>query len=64
MPKAKSNKVCSVKECSKTFYAKEMCKHHYMDANRLKFYSSNAKPKEEFDYEDFWQFVKKELSIG
>jgi hypothetical protein len=64
MPKPKSNRICGVKECSKAFYAKDMCKYHYMDANRVRFSPSNAKPKEEFDYEDFWQFVKKELSIG
>jgi hypothetical protein len=64
MPKVKSTKICSVEDCTKAFYAKDFCKHHYMNANKSRFYSSNPKPKEEFDYEDFWQFVKKELNLG
>ena len=59
MPKVNYPTACSISGCSASHYAKGFCKQHYMSSNRTKF---NTKPT--FDYEDFWQFVKKELNIG
>lgn len=65
MAKAKSTKLCSVEGCSKPFYAKEICKQHYMYINKSRFFSNNPKvEKKAFDVEDYWLFVKKELNIG
>lgn len=67
MPRVSYIKVCGVEECTTDHYAKGFCKPHYMIEFRKKISPDMpAKPKKEdvFDYEDFWQFVKKELDIG
>ena len=66
MPKVKYLKACGMEGCSTNHYAKGLCKHHYMAANRSKFNSSKSdSPKEnQLDVEDLWQFVKKELNLG
>lgn len=67
MPRASLIKVCTVETCTTNHYAKGFCKSHYMTANRDRFnpVKDSDKPvKPGFDYEDFWQFVKKELDIG
>jgi len=67
MPRNKINKDCSVSGCLTGHYAKGLCKQHYMVANRAKFNlinDLNTPQKPEFDYDDFWQFVKKELKLG
>ena len=65
MPRVKHATACSILDCLTNHYAKGFCKQHYMAANRDKFNPVKTplkKPK--FDYEDFWQFVKKELELG
>ena len=67
MARASLIKVCTIDTCEVDHYAKGLCKPHYMTANRNKFnpVKSATAPKEQvFDYEDFWQFVKKELNLG
>ena len=65
MRKVKHLAECEVENCSVGYYAKGLCKPHYMTANRDKFNpAKDSLKKPEFDYEDFWQFVKKELKIG
>lgn len=65
MPKVKYPTTCSISGCSINHYAKGFCKQHYMSANRNEFNPANTSLKKpDFDYEDFWQFVKKELNIG
>jgi hypothetical protein len=65
MRKIKHLAACKTKDCSVEYYAKDFCKAHYMAANRDKFNPVKTSIKKpEFDYEDFWQFVKKELNIG
>jgi hypothetical protein len=67
MPRVKFIRACSIIDCAVDHYAKGFCKQHYMAANREKFNPSknpNKPAAPEFDYEDFWQFVKKELKIG
>ena len=67
MPKAKSHKKCSSPGCLTEYYAKDFCKQHYMATNRDKF-NPNKNPdkpkKPEFDVNDFWHFVQKELKLG
>ena len=52
-------------ECGDKYYAKGLCKPHYMAVNRQQFNPSlNQRPESpKLDAEDFWQFVKKELNI-
>ena len=62
--KARSCDICGDKH-----YAKGFCKKCYMHSNRDKFNTNPNKrslqePSPEFDPEDFWQFVKKELKLG
>jgi len=65
MPKVKYLRACGITDCSTNHYAKGFCKQHYMAANREKFNpTKNPVKKVEFDVEDFWQFVKKELNLG
>lgn len=65
MRKVKHLAACKMKDCSATYYAKELCKPHYMTANRDKFNPVKDPVKtKSFDYEDFWQFVQKELELG
>jgi hypothetical protein len=65
MRKTKHLATCKIENCSVSYYAKELCKPHYMTANRSKFNPAKGPLKKpSFDYEDFWQFVKKELELG
>lgn len=61
---AKERKECSVVDCTKTMNAREMCKIHYnryLRANRGADYM--PKPVDDIDYEDYWDFVKKEMKL-
>ena len=62
---AKEKKECSEVGCTQPMNARDMCKIHYnryLRANRGADYM--PKPIEEFDYEDYWNFVKKELKLS
>jgi hypothetical protein len=48
---------CSIEACAKPSRSRGMCLSHYEKALR-------AEAKEEIDYDDFWEFVKKQLRIG
>jgi len=63
MPKPESDRVCVIDDCYKDFYAKNMCKQHYMKLGFFYKNSPQSKP-EKFDVDDFWEFVKKELKLG
>lgn len=64
MPRPKLSQACV--ECGAEYYARGMCKPHYMASNRSDFKAGVVlKPKApEMDMDDFWEFVKKELKIG
>jgi len=47
---------CSNKLCMKRTYSKGLCITHYHQFYR--------KTKVEFDTNDYWEFVKKEMKIG
>jgi hypothetical protein len=68
MRMSKESKACSIDGCDIKYYSRDLCKKHYMKHYRKHFNT----PKEEraslrdyeiTDYNDFWQFVKKELGI-
>lgn len=48
---------CSVEDCKKPSRSRGMCMGHYEKQLRIE-------AEEEIDYDDFWEFVKKELRIG
>ncbi len=48
---------CSVENCQNPSRARGMCNKHYDRQLRLE-------SLEEIDYDDFWEFVKKERRIG
>lgn len=62
---AKERKECTEVGCTNPMNARDMCKIHYnrfLRANRKEDYV--VKPVEEFDYDDYWNFVKKEMKIS
>lgn len=59
-----SDVICTVDGCEKRIKCKRMCHYHYHKA----LYPTHAargelRKNEEIDYNDFWEFVKKELNI-
>ncbi|CAB4129615.1 hypothetical protein UFOVP115_63 [uncultured Caudovirales phage] len=66
MSRAKRNSQETCDRCDRPFYSKGLCKRCYMadyrgrPAEQIRAYN----PVEDFDYEDFWLFVKKELNLG
>lgn len=48
---------CSVEGCERPTRVRAMCNRHYEKALRLE-------NLEDIDYNDFWEFVKKERRIG
>jgi len=65
--RAKRNAQDSCSTCDKPFYAKGLCKSCYMKQLRetYAFKRATGAPinSVEIDYEDYWQFVKKELNL-
>lgn len=59
---ARIPKVC--KNCMAPNYARNMCKPCYMKSRRNHFQEVAKAPKNEFDYDAYWEWVKKELKIG
>jgi len=63
---AKEKTECDEVGCTNPMNAKGMCKIHYnrfLRANKKEEHYV-VKPVEEFDYEDYWNFVKKELNLA
>lgn len=50
---------CSVEDCQKLSRSRGLCMTHYERQLRVE-----AQEEENIDYDDFWEFVKKELRIG
>lgn len=58
MTDSPAKKVCDKADCDKPSKARGLCQHHYNYA-----YNHDELP-DTFDYEDFWQFVKRELNLA
>jgi len=70
----KKNSMCNyTSECQKTVFGRGMCSQHYFQVHRAekrlidgpkdRKRRSDAFEEMDIDYEDFWQFVKKEVGI-
>jgi hypothetical protein len=67
--------LCSVEDCSKKVFGRGMCSQHYFRVKRAeqafidgpkdrkRRTDSLEEIENNIDYEDYWQFVKKELGI-
>ena len=56
--------MCKIQSCDKKLFSKGMCSMHYFRDKRTG-QVDNAREEEIIieDYEDFWEFVKKEVGI-
>jgi hypothetical protein len=48
---------CATEDCKRPSRSRGLCSTHYDQVLR-------AEEQEEIDYDDFWEFVKKQLKIG
>jgi hypothetical protein len=55
--KQKNSPLCSNPDCKKPSRSRGMCTSHYEKQLRMQ-------SQEEINYDDFWEFVKKQLKIG
>lgn len=61
---ARPPRTCEQPGCYNRHNARGMCKQHYKIWMLAQLPDRQTPVVEEFDYEDYWQFVKKELKIA
>lgn len=56
-------KICITENCNSKVKARGLCQYHYHKLLYPTNADRGANKKEDIDYNDFWEFVKKELRI-